>query len=181
MKKLALLIAALSLVSALSPASAGSGLKRLGTDPAGDGPPALDVTFLDVGAHGGTLEIRIGVDGMLPGLAGYPELPGIEWTFDSAGRTFLAEAAIVGGEPSFYLFELKGDAFTQLDTPEGTYDSADGFISIHVPYKDIGARSGMKISGMGPKGTEDVDAHVHAGVTTYYPDYLATTKDFVLP
>ena len=182
MKKLTLLVAALSLVAALTPASAAPKLTRLGTDPAGDGPPALDVTYLDVGGHSGTLEIRIGVEGMLPVLGGYPELPGIEWIFDVGGRTFLAEAAIVSGEGTYFLFELNKDgSFQQLDPPQGTYDSADGFISIHVPYKDIGARKGMKISGTGPKGTEDVDAHVHAGVTTHYPDYLATTKDFILP
>ena len=181
MKKLTLLIAAMSLVAALAPASAAPKMTRLGTDPAGDGPPALDVTYLDVGGHHGTLEIRIGVDGMLPGLGGYPELPGIEWTFDVAGRTFVAEGAVQNAAGSFYLFELKGGAFEQLDTPEGTYNPDDGYISIHVPYSDIGARKGMKISGTGPKGTEDVDAHVHAGATTHYPDYLATTKDFVLP
>ena len=151
-----------ALTAALAPASAAPKLTRLGTDPAGDGPPALDVTYLDVGGHSGTLEIRIGVDGMLPVLGGYPELPGIEWIFDVGGRTFLAEAAIVSGEGTYFLFELNKDGtFQQLDSPEGTYDSADGFISIHVPYSDIGARKGMKISGTGPKGTEDVDAHVH--------------------
>ena len=181
MKKMICALAAVALLVALTPASAAPKLKRLATDPAGDAPPALDVTYLEVGGHHGTLEIRIGVDGMLPVLAGYPELPGIEWTFDSAGRTFVAEAAVQNGAPAFYLFELKGGAFTQLDTPEGTYDPADGYISIHVPYSDIGARPGSKISGTGPKGTEDVDAHVHAGATTHYPDYAASTKDFVLP
>lgn len=181
MRKLTLLVAALSLASALAPASAAPGVKRLGTDPAGDGPPALDVTYLDVGGHDATLEIRIGVDGMLPALGGYPELPGIEWTFDIGGRTFIAEGAVQNGAGSFYLFELKDGSFTQLDSPEGTYNPEDGYIGIHVPYKDIGARKGMKVSGTGPKGTEDVDAHVHAGATTHYPDFLATTKDFILP
>lgn len=182
MKKLGVALVALLVASALSPAAAGTGMKRLGSDPAGDGPPALDVTFLDVGGHHGILEIRIGVEGMLPGIGGYPELPGIEWIFDVGGRTFLAEAAIVGGEGTYFLFELNKDGtFQQLDSPEGTYDSADGFISIHVPYEDIGAKSGMRVSGTGPKGTEDVDAHVHLLATTLYPDYLATNKDFVLP
>lgn len=182
MKKLTLILASVALVASLSPAAAAPKLVRLAEDPAGDAPPALDLTYLEVGAHQRTLEIRIGVDGMLPVLAGYPELPGIEWTFDVGGRTFVAEAAIVDGAPAFFLFELdKNGAVTQLDSPSGTYDSADGYISMHVPYSDIGARSGMKVSGTGPKGTEDVDAHIHAGVTTHYPDYAASTKDFKLP
>jgi hypothetical protein len=181
MKKLLLALTAVCLVASLAPASAAPKLVRLAEDPAGDAPPALDITYLEVGGHQGILEIRIGVSGMLPVLAGYPELPGIEWTFDVGGRTFIAEAAIQNGQPAFFLFELKGGAFNQLDSPEGTYDAADGYFSIHVPYSDIGARRGMKVSGTGPKGTEDVDAHVHALATTHYPDYAASTKDFKLP
>ena len=182
MKKLLGALVAACLITAMPAASAGGGsLKRLGTDPAGDGPAALDVTYLDVGAHHGELEIRIGVDKMLPGIGGYPELPGIEWTFDVGSRTFIAEAAVQNGQGNYYLFELKGNSFTQLDSPKGTYNWADGYVSIIVPLNDIGARRGTKISGTGPKGTEDVDSHVHALATTYYPDYLATRKDFIVP
>lgn len=68
-----------------------------------------------------------------------------------------------------------------LYSPHGTYNWQDGFISIHVPLADIGAKRGTVISGAGKKGTEDVDAHVHLGATDYYADRLATTKDYVVP
>lgn len=164
-----------------TPASAGGGLTRLGEDPAGDAPPALDVTYLEVGRLGANLEIRIGVANMLPPGGGYPLLPGIEWTFDVKGTTFIAEGVATTGEPDFYLFVKRGDSYEQLDSPHGTYNWQDGFISIHVPLKDIGARSGTLISGVGKKGTEDVDSHIHFGVTDYYADRMATTKDYVVP
>lgn len=172
-----------ALVVGAAPAGAGqdAGFKRLGTDPAGDGHPALDVTFLDVGKTGKNLEIRIGLDNMLPVTGGYPDLPGVEWTFDVKDRTFVAEAVATTGEPDFYLFELKGDTFTQLESPTGTYDSADGYASVLVPLKTIGASRGTKISGT--KGLEhgDVDAHVHLLATTYYPDGMQTKKAFIVP
>jgi hypothetical protein len=164
-----------------SPSGAAGGSKSLGRDASGDAPPALDVTSLSVGANSGTLEIQIGIEGMLPGTGGYPELPGIEWIFDLGGRTFLAEAVATDQEPAFYLFELKGGAYTQLDNPTGTYDHANGYASILIPFEDIGAHSGSRVSGTGKKGTEDVDAHVHLGPQTYYADKMATTKDFVIP
>lgn len=177
---------ALALLAALvvmaAPAGAkDQGFKRLGTDPAGDGPPALDVTYLDVGRTGKNLEIRIGLDNMLPAIGGYPDLPGVEWTFDVKDRTFLAEAAATATGPDFYLFELKGDSFTQLESPTGTYDAADGYASVLVPLKTIDAGPGVKISGT--KGLEhgDVDAHVHLLATTYYPDGMQTKKTFVVP
>jgi len=161
-------------------ATAAGALKRLGDDPSNDGPPALDISYLEVGAAAKKLEVRIGIETMLPGTGGYPALPGIEWIFDLGGRTFLAEA-VADSEPAFYLFELKGDAFTQLDSPTGTYDHANGYASILIPFEDIGARSGMKVSGTGKKGTVDVDAHIHFGPQTYFADEMATTKDFVIP
>jgi hypothetical protein len=181
MRRYLALAVVLLLVVAFAPAAtAGGGVKRLGDDPANDAPPALDVTFLDVGATGQTLEVRIGIAGMLPGTGGYPTLPGIEWTFDIGGRTFVAEA-VADQEPTFYLFEFKGGAYTQLDSPSGSYDHANGYASILIPFDDIGARSGVKVSGTGKKGTEDVDAHVHLGPQTYYADAMASTKDFVIP
>ena len=163
------------------PATAGGGLARLGEDPAGDGPPALDVTYLEVGRMGSNLEIRIGVANMTPPNGGYPHLPGIEWIFDVKGTTYIAEGVATHGEPDFYLFVKKGASYEQLDSPHGTYNWQDGYISIHVPLKDIGARSGTVISGVGKKGTEDVDAHVHVGPITHTPDAMATTKDYVVP
>ncbi len=176
------LVMALFVLGVLAtPATAGEGdYKRLGTDPARDAAPALDVTYLDVAAHHGALDIRIGIETMLPGIGGYPELPGVEWIFEVGKRTFVAEA-VAGTSPTFYLFEQKGNTYVQLDNPEGTYNASDGYASILVPMEDIGARSGTKISGVGKPGTEDVDAHVHALVTTYYADTMATKKDFVIP
>ena len=182
MRRLAALAAALLLVALVPPASAGGRLTRLGSDPALDGPPALDVTYLDVGSHGKALHIRIGVNGMVPPSGGYPTLPGVEWIFDIGRRTFIAEAVAGTSAPAFYLFEQKGRAFEQLANPTGTYDWQDGYIDIIVPFKSIGARSGTRVSGTGPKGTEDVDAHVHVPPNqTLYPDRMATTRDYVIP
>jgi hypothetical protein len=181
-RKLSVLsLLALLVMTALPAGAAGPALKTLGTDPAGDGHPALDVTFLQVGKNGKNLEIRIGLDGMLPVTGGYPDLPGVEWTFDVKDRTFLAEAVATAAGPDFYLFELKGEAFTQLESPTGTYDPADGYASVLVPLKTIGAKSGVRISGT--KGLEhgDVDAHVHLVAETYYPDGMQTKKSYVLP
>jgi hypothetical protein len=176
-------VLALSLVALVfaAPATAGPKLTTLGTDPAGDGWPALDVTYLKVGRAGANLDIRIGVANMIPPGGGYPSLPGIEWIFDVNGDTYIAEGVATTGDGDFYLFKEKGDSYEQLDAPTGTYDWEDGFIKILVPLEDIGARSGTVISGVGKKGTPDVDAHVHAFATTLYPDEMATTKDYVVP
>ncbi|MDP9067716.1 MAG: hypothetical protein M3N53_05115 [Actinomycetota bacterium] len=175
------LLAALTALS-VAPAGAGkSNLTVLGTDPAGDGLPALDITYLQVGRAGTNLEIRIGIDKMLPRSGGFPLLPGIEWVFDVKNRTFIAEAVAGTGAPRFYLFEQKGDSYEQLESPTGTYDPADGYASILVPLKTIGARSGVKISGADGLEHGDVDAHVHLGPETYYPDGMETKKDFIVP
>ena len=181
MRPIRLLLAAALITALAAPAHAGGGLSRLGEDPSGDALPALDVTYLEVGRTGSNLEIRIGVANMIPPGGGYPMLPGIEWTFDVKGRTYIAEGVATTREPDFYLFMKKGDSYEQLDSPHGTYDWQDGFISIHVPLKDIGAKSGTVVSGVGKKGTEDVDSHVHFGVYDYYADRMATTKDYVVP
>jgi hypothetical protein len=176
---LALALVALAFAA---PATAGPKLSKLGSDPAGDAPPALDITYLEVGKAGANLDIRIGVANMIPPGGGYPALPGIEWTFEVGGKTFIAEGvATPDGSGDYYLFEKKGDSYAQLDAPTGTYNWADGFIKILVPLKDVGAKSGSVISGVGKKGTEDVDAHVHLGATDYYADAMATTKDYVVP
>lgn len=183
MRKIFTLVAAAALMFQVVPADAAkpSRFVELGTDPAGDGVPALDVTYLQVGKTGSDLEIRIGIDGMLPALAGYPELPGIEWVFDVKGRTFVAEAVASTDGPLFFLFEEKDGAFQQLESPKGTYDPADGYASILVPLKTIGAKSGVKISGADGLENGDVDAHVHLLATTLYPDGMQTTKDYVVP
>lgn len=166
-------------VSAL-PAHAKGGLKTLGTDPAGDGQPGLDVTSLQVGRNGANLEIRIGLV-MIPQLAGVPELPGIEWVFDANGRTFVAEAVKTANGQLFFLFELNDDgSFEQIAQPEGTYVAADGYASILVPLDLIGARKGTVIKGTDGLEHGDVDAHVHVGPQTHYPDGMETDKTYTV-
>ncbi|HVF52279.1 MAG TPA: hypothetical protein VNC78_01600 [Actinomycetota bacterium] len=188
MKKLLLIVLVL-LVSAISavPSVAAPKPVRLGTDPAGDGPPALDLTFLDVMRAGDALEIRIGIDSMLPVIGGYPDAPGIEWIFSAGKRSFIAEGVASVPDPAFYFFELKGDGYEQLEGVTGTYDPDEGFIRILVPLKMIGAKKGTLITGvhepidfLGKGEGLDVDAHVHHATTTY-TDYLTTTESFIVP
>jgi hypothetical protein len=172
------------IVACLSAGPAGAASRRpvlLGTDAAGDSPPGLDLTYLSAAADRKLLEIRIGIAGMTPGTGGYPALPGIEWTFTVGGRTFIAEAVAGTPNPDFYLFELRKGTFKQLKSPTGTYNPADGYTKILVPLKAIGAKRGSRISGVGKRGTEDVDAHVHLGATTHYPDKMATKRDIRVP
>jgi hypothetical protein len=150
----------------------------LGTDPAGDSQPGLDLTYLAAGVDRKVLEIRIGIAGMIPGLGGYPELPGIEWKFKVGGRKFIAEAVAGMPSPRFYLFEMHKKGFEQLENPKGTYDWSNGYTSILVPLKTIGAKRGSRISGV---GKNDVDAHVHLGTTTLYPDKMATNRSIRVP
>jgi hypothetical protein len=179
-KKLLLAFIAAALVLVPTTASAAPAFKTLGTDGELDGPPSMDLTSLSVRALAKDLEIRIGISGMVPpwGIA-LPYLPGVQWAFEVKGRTFVAEAYTdPASEPGFLLFEKKGDVFTQLAELKGTYNWDDGFTSMRVPLKKIGARSGTVISGA---GKADVDFHVHAGPVTEYVDYLTTKKDFVVP
>ncbi len=185
--RVARLVTALAVVATMAaPSSADPAMKELGTDPANDAPPALDLTYLQVGKSEvlvdgkarPALEIHIGVFGMLPVVGGYESLPGIQWSFDVKGRTFVAEAYISAAQPNFVLFELTGDTFRDLGELAGTYDWQDGYISMLVPLKTIKAKKGTLISGHGDDN--DADAHVH-GVGTYYADYLTTTEDFVVP
>jgi hypothetical protein len=199
MKKtlVSLALCALVVMSAL-PAGAKGGLKTLGTDPSGDGHPGLDVTYLQVGQTGKDLEIRIGLE-MLPALAGYPDLPGIEWVFDvwpkapkcppkalcadvvPNPRTFIAEAVKTADGSAYYLFELNPDgSFEQLAQPAGTYEAADGYASILVPLELIGANKGATIRGTDGLEHGDVDAHVHVGTQTHYPDGMETDKSYVV-
>lgn len=184
-------------MAALPAHAAKGGLERLGTDAEGDGHPGLDVTYLDVGRNGENLEVRIGLM-MLPQLGGFPDLPGIEWVFDvqppapkckgtclavvPPARTFIAEAVKTTDGADFYLFELEEDgSFEQLAQPEGTYAGSDGYASILVPLDLIGARKGAVIKGTDGLEHGDVDAHVHVGPQTHYPDGMETKKAYVLP
>lgn len=153
-------------------------MKRLGEDPALDGPPALDLTYVDVGRNGDDLEVRLGMSGMTPGTGGYPQLPGIEWQFKVGKRQFLAEAYVGTTSGNYLLFEVVDGVFEQIGTIEGTYEWTDGYISMLVPLADIGAKTGSKIKGA---GEDDADAHVHTGANTVYTDYLTTTKGFKVP
>ena len=200
MKKTLVSLALCAVVAASAlPANAKGGLKTLGTDPAGDGQPGLDVTSLQVGRTGSNLEVRIGLV-MLPQQAGFPDLPGIEWVFDVVPpappaarckgaclttplppRTFVAEAVKTADGSAYYLFEIMDDgSFQQISQPEGTYNAADGYASILVPLKDIGATKGATIKGTDGLEHGDVDAHVHVGTVTHYPDGMETNKAYVL-
>jgi hypothetical protein len=202
MRKILVSLALCAAVAASAvPAHAKEGFKTLGTDPAGDGLPGLDVTSLQVGRTGSNLEIRIGLE-MLPAVAGYPDLPGIEWVFDvqpraprckgtgnriciaeaAVTRTFVAEAVKTADGQAFYLFELNPDgSFEQIAQPEGTYVADDGYASILVPLDAIGASKGTKIKGTDGLEHGDVDAHVHIGTVTHYPDGMETDKTYVVP
>lgn len=200
MKKslVSLALCAVVAASAVPAQAAKGGLKTLGTDPSGDGLPGLDVTNLQVGQTGKNLEVRIGLE-MLPQAAGYPDLPGIEWVFDvqpaparcprnafcldvvEPPRTFVAEAVKTADGSAYYLFELKDDgSFEQISQPEGTYEAADGYASILVPLKDIGATKGATIKGTDGLEHGDVDAHVHVGTVTHYPDGMETDKTYTV-
>lgn len=154
-------------------------MKTLGTDPAGDGPPALDITYLKAGRAGKNLELHIGIDSMLPEVGGYPQIPGIQWAFVVKKKTYVAEAYVDGRNANFLLFEDLGDSFRQVATIDGTYDAEDGFIRLLVPLKAIKAKKGTKIKGA--PGGADVDAHLHLGPHTHYADTAATKKPFTIP
>jgi hypothetical protein len=178
-KVLVIALAAVLALTVIGPSGAATRFTRLGSDPANDSPPSLDLTFLDVGQAGDALEIHIGLANILPGVRSLPEAPGIEWVFDVRGHTFVAEG-VPGTEPRFYLFEDQNGSFNQLAVLEGTYEAADGFIRMLVPLETIGAKRGTVISGTGSRGTEDVDAHVHHPGGAQYPDKMATTRDFIV-
>ena len=184
MRKTAALLIALCLLGSLATVvEAKVVTKTLGTDPAGDAPPALDITYLKVGRLRADLYLEIGIDKMIPPFGGYPSLPGIEWVFDVNGRTFVAEA-VADRTPQFFFFELQDDgSFRQLENLEGGYAWTNGYIHMLVPLKSIGAKTGTVISGTDDtEGGGDVDAHVHAGpTTTHYADVMTTTRDFLVP
>lgn len=189
MRKIVVLAAVVAVALATAPAGAGPKMVRLGTDPTGDGPPALDITFLDVGRNKNALEIRIGLDKMLPVLGSYPEGPGLEWIFTTGKRSFLAEA-VASRTPKFFFFELKGHSYEQLQGITGTYDWTDGFVRMLVPLELIGAKKGTVIEGfhkplelINKENGTDVDAHVHTQPVggTEYIDDLKTSKSFRVP
>ena len=184
-KALLLALAATLAITTAAPSGAGGKVVRLGSDPAGDAPPSLDITFLDVTRTEDQLEIRIGIDKMLPVTGGYGEGP-VEWVFKAGKRTFIAEA-LSGRTPRFFLFEVKGDTYEQLDAPTGTYSAEDGFARILVPLETLGAKTGTKIVGfrdaipaIDKPGGQDVDSHVHT-VGTQYLDTFTTTRGYIVP
>lgn len=173
------LLASLLLVA--TPASGQPRYKELGTDPALDAPPALDLTSLSVARDGEILDIRIAVENMLPVVGGYESLPGVWWVFDAGPRTFGAEAYIEAAAPQFLLFELVDGEPISTTAIEGTYEWTDGFISMHVPLTAIGAITGTRISGADDDEGSDADSHVHLFVTDEDFDVLATTKSYRVP
>lgn len=183
-KTVVILIAFFLLGSAAQHAPAKVTTRTLGTDPAGDGLPALDVTYLKVGRLGAGLYIEIGVDKMLPPDGGIHQIAGIDWAFGVRGRTFIAEAFVDAGAPDFFLFEILHDgSHRQLASPTGEYAWSNGYINMRVPLKSIGAKSGTVITHADhSESGSDVSAYLHpVGVTTRYIDTMKTTKDFVVP
>ena len=180
----AILISLALLSSTAAPTHAKVTTKTLGTDPAGDGLPALDVTYLKAGRVGADLYIEIGVDKMLPPDGGIHQIAGIDWAFGVKGRTFIVEASVDAGAPDFFLFEILHDgSHVQLGRPTGEYKWSNGYIHMRVPLKSIGAKSGTVISHAAhSESGSDVSAYLHpAGVTTHYTDTMKTTRDFVVP
>jgi hypothetical protein len=166
--------------AAAAPAHGGAKMTRLGSDEALDAPPSIDLTYLEIGRNRKNLEVRIGLNGTLPELRA-PAGAGIEWTFDVNGKTFVAEGhPDYANGPAYTLFQVRGEVFTQIARIKGSWDADQGYLQMLVPLNAIGARRGTRISGHGPKGTEDVDIHQHAGPASQVVDAFATTKDFVV-
>ena len=150
----------------------------LGTDPASDAAPGGDLTEFAVAREGDALHMRFTFANSIPWTGTYGPPAGIEWIFKVKDRTFLAEGYQQGSGFRFTLFQKNGDAWTQLEDMEGSFDTIAGVMDIFVPLKSIAAKPGTRIGGA---GENDVDVHIHAGVQTIYPDALTTTKDFVIP
>lgn len=176
--KIALLVGVVAAGSLIAPAGAAERMVVLGTDPELDAPPGADLTHIAVGRHGRDLMIEIGVANMVPVIGGL-SLQGTQWTFEVRGRTFVAEGYPTNPGFGFTLFELVNGSYRQLENLQGTY--GNDLITMLVPLKLIGARPGTRISGVGERGTEDVDVHFHLGVTDYIADTIATTRDYVVP
>ena len=150
----------------------------LGTDPASDAAPGGDLTEFAVTRAGTALHMRFTFANSIPGTGTYGPPAGIEWIFKVKNRTFLAEGYQQGSGFRFTLFENNGDAWTQLEDMDGSFDTVAGVMDIFVSLKTIGAKPGTHVGGA---GDNDVDVHIHAGTETVYPDALTTTKDYVVP
>ncbi len=182
-RRFIVILAALAVMAPLSVQAAPPKWAHLGEDPAGDGTPTLDLTYLDVVKRGNALEIRFGMSELLPVIGSFPpELPGIEWIFESAGKVYVAEA-VPGNPQRFFLFEYDGTTFHQSPTtPSGEFLWDQGYIHMTIPLKAIGAKRGTVISGSEALGGTDVDAHVHLpGGGTQYPDQMQTTRSYTIP
>ena len=165
-----------ALIASAAPAGA-NGMTVLGTDPSLDAAPGSDLTQLAVTAHGPDLHVQFTFANSIPVAGTYGPPTGIQWAFKVKGKTFVAEAYPDGASFGYVLFEINGDTFTQVATLEGAFDTVGGILDIFVPLKTIGAKKGTKIAGA---GENDVDVHVHAGVTDHKADQLTTTKGFVV-
>jgi hypothetical protein len=179
-KRLTFVAAAIAISGLLvgaAPVGAAPGLTVLGTDPALDAPPGGDLTQLAAATHGTDLHIQFTFANSIPVAGTYGPPTGIQWAFKVRGKTFVAEAYPDGASFGYVLFEIKGDAFEQIATLEGEFDTIGGILDIYVPLKTIGAKRGTKIVGA---GENDVDVHVHAVAATEYTDQLTTTKGFVV-
>lgn len=174
---IAVLAALVAVLGMPSSAGADASLKVLGKDPAFDAPPGGDLTQLAAGVHGKDLHIQFTFSTPFPVAGTYGPLAGVEWLFKSEGKTFLAEAYPDYPDFGFILFEIKDDAFEQIATLEGNWDTVGSVLDIFVPLKTIGAKKGTKITGA---GRDDVDVHVHGLVTTLYTDKMTTRRGIVV-
>jgi hypothetical protein len=170
-------VVAAGLIGSAVPAGAAPGLTVLGTDPSLDAAPGSDLTQLAAATHGSDLHIQFTFANSIPVLGTYGPPTGIQWAFKSRGRTFVAEAFPEGTSFGYLLFEIDGDTFKEIGPLEGNFDTVAGILDIYVPLKTIGAKKGTKIVGA---GENDVDVHIHAGVTDEYADQMTTTKGLVV-
>ena len=144
--------------------------------------PAADIMELSVGRDGSNLVVLVHLFSGIPAQGSYPGA-GIEWSFDVRGRTYVAEGHPEPGEMRYTLFEVINDTFTQIENARrGRSIRLTGEMVMNIPLGLIGAKPGTKVSGTGPKGTEDVDIHQHAGPAgSPLLDSMATSRDYVVP
>jgi len=154
-------------------------MKQIGIDAAFDAAPAVDLTYLKVGRAGDKLEVRFGLNGMLPVQGSYPQA-GIEWAFKSAGRTFVAEGHPDAGTHFFTLFEVQGGALSQIAILEGSFEAEQGYMVLWVPLNEIGASKGTRVVGARLDGSSDVDIHQHAGPVSPVVDSMTTSQGYIV-
>jgi hypothetical protein len=169
---------ALALTTNMTAYAAG-GFKTLGTDASLDAPPGADLTSLQVGQSRRTLDIRIEM-GMVPVQGSYPDA-GIQWSFVSGTRTYVAEAHVGTGEFGFNLYRIDGSGtFVLIGPIDGVVDVDAGTIDMNVPFSSIGARRGTVVSGAPLGDAGDVEFHQHGSVATRVVDEFETERSYTI-